>query len=943
MNFRYSSENLRSFLSRDTVRLFLALMVFFAIFSHWIGANGNSRLDLTRSVVENQSLRIDGYEYNTNDKALIDGHYYSDKAPLSSLLAVPGYATVDLFMPDDSIPEYYLVTGLSEAYRNFHRTFDFKTSISQYVATISVNGVFGALTSVILFKIFNTLGYLSRKKNLLIAFLAGIGTHIFPYSTTFYGGIVGTCFLLLSTYIWLDNREEMDRRNILLLSTSLGLGVSSSYLVAIPGTILFLTIFREDILKLKLSKGILYSLGGGLVGLLPLIIYNTAIFGHPFELTMFYNPTAITAEPAKNTVVNHAFYNLSPGLMASKALRLLFYPGHGLFLFTPVLLFGVYGLQLMFREEKVLGVYIGSAFLLSLVFISSLTYWGTTGAIYGARYLLPVSTLLFIPIVIAVRRLQRKGLLLFALISILSVYISLSSSQPWASQIIVFQDVKLISSIEPLYAYLISDYLPNSVHIGFQSPLMSYLTGFTENFNTVIGPYPDREKVLGEFLGHIVFYKNNFLWLFTAFAGALLLLRREVEDIFNERLTGILVALLFLTALGGLGSTSPIYYSDWHPQQSNESVTWGRENPEIYVLSEAEKEKTHLMELNLRSVQDTGLKIQLNNQKLIDEKVDSGQETYVREISLEPGLNRISIETDRRCSVLGKLNNNQDVRCVTVGIEEFNLDSTKDRKIISGAEVREKDGKYVFRQKASFFLTGAGEYSLEMDGVSTEGNSTLEVYEDGDKISEAYIESFDSKISTPYREVEGLTEITLRTNCSSDCGEVTIENLDFREPPEQSREKGYRVGRNWYVKLPSEQYRWSPGNSSVFLYNDRDSSVRKTLYVSGISFHRPQEVGYFWNGKPLDKRLVPETHYRIAYNKSGKLYLPKDYPVSEEKATGEKVRVENAYRFNITMAPGENVLELKPERECISMGEVNQNNDIRCASFGLKDIILRPQ
>src|SRR5512146_1102428 len=46
--------------------------------------NGNSRLDLTRAVVEEGTVAIDAYQslpqWDTNDKAFYNGHYYSDKA-----------------------------------------------------------------------------------------------------------------------------------------------------------------------------------------------------------------------------------------------------------------------------------------------------------------------------------------------------------------------------------------------------------------------------------------------------------------------------------------------------------------------------------------------------------------------------------------------------------------------------------------------------------------------------------------------------------------------------------------------------------------------------------------------------------------------------------------------------------------------------------------------
>ena len=48
-----------------------------------------TRVGLTVAIVEDGSLTIDRWAPDTVDKALVDGHYYADKAPGLSLLAVP--------------------------------------------------------------------------------------------------------------------------------------------------------------------------------------------------------------------------------------------------------------------------------------------------------------------------------------------------------------------------------------------------------------------------------------------------------------------------------------------------------------------------------------------------------------------------------------------------------------------------------------------------------------------------------------------------------------------------------------------------------------------------------------------------------------------------------------------------------------------------------------
>lgn len=51
-----------------------------------------SRLDLLRAVVLHGEVHIDRYHTNTLDKAVWGGHFYSDKAPGTVVLALPGFA-----------------------------------------------------------------------------------------------------------------------------------------------------------------------------------------------------------------------------------------------------------------------------------------------------------------------------------------------------------------------------------------------------------------------------------------------------------------------------------------------------------------------------------------------------------------------------------------------------------------------------------------------------------------------------------------------------------------------------------------------------------------------------------------------------------------------------------------------------------------------------------
>ena len=67
--------------------IFTLLFTLYAYFYQAGGWNQNSRFDLVRAVTNDHAVRIDPYQRNTGDKALYDGHYYSDKAPNLALAA----------------------------------------------------------------------------------------------------------------------------------------------------------------------------------------------------------------------------------------------------------------------------------------------------------------------------------------------------------------------------------------------------------------------------------------------------------------------------------------------------------------------------------------------------------------------------------------------------------------------------------------------------------------------------------------------------------------------------------------------------------------------------------------------------------------------------------------------------------------------------------------
>ena len=81
--------------------MFLFLYLPYVYFNHSDGWNQHARFAELHAVVLQHTLAIDSYHEITGDKALLNGHYYSEKAPAISLLAMPAFAlTTSRATPD---------------------------------------------------------------------------------------------------------------------------------------------------------------------------------------------------------------------------------------------------------------------------------------------------------------------------------------------------------------------------------------------------------------------------------------------------------------------------------------------------------------------------------------------------------------------------------------------------------------------------------------------------------------------------------------------------------------------------------------------------------------------------------------------------------------------------------------------------------------------------
>jgi len=333
--------------------VFVSLFAPFAYFNHSDGWNQGARLAELHAIVMQGTVRIDAYHEITGDKALIDGHYYSEKAPAVVLMALPSFAataTVQRRMGLDP--------DAPEAWR-----------VSQWVATAGSVGVVTALGGAAYFLLLSA--RFGTPLALVATYALFLGSLTFPYATALFAHAATVGLLAMVLWAVLDRPSE---RRDYVAGLCAGLAVATEYPAIIPCAALGLYLTHASPARawrfgLAMAPGALIILGN-----------NYLITGSPFEV-------AYGANPAFPEVTSGNTFGFS--LPAAAAVAGLLWSEHrGLFFWSPVLLMAGPGLAVLFWKWRPLAAGIVTVFVFMLMQVASFYGWAGGNAV-GPRYLSP--------------------------------------------------------------------------------------------------------------------------------------------------------------------------------------------------------------------------------------------------------------------------------------------------------------------------------------------------------------------------------------------------------------------------------------------------------------------------------------------------------------------------------------------------------------------------
>jgi hypothetical protein len=337
--------------------------------------NQASHYDLIRSL-DKDGTTIDAYQANTGDKAFYKGHYYSARAPGLALFALPFYDALNLVNADALARE-------SQAQRDDDEMV--------YFIGLWGNVLPGLLLLVLAWRVAERFepGY-----GAAAAVVLGLGTMVLPLSTLLFSHVF-TAFLGFAAFaLMLRERDGPPSPMLLgLAGLAMGYAVTSEYPLFFVAVVLGLYLLsRRDALSLLgVARRAGAYIGGAVLGIVPLLLYNHYAFRSWTHL-------AYSDVPRQHK----GFFGISaPSL---KVLATLLFDSRGLLTISPVLLMGAIGTILLYKRGKRAEALSIGGICLCYIGYNSGYYLPFGGGFMGPRFLTTMLPFLAFPIAIALKR-----------------------------------------------------------------------------------------------------------------------------------------------------------------------------------------------------------------------------------------------------------------------------------------------------------------------------------------------------------------------------------------------------------------------------------------------------------------------------------------------------------------------------------------------------------
>jgi len=397
----------------------LTLFVAYAWFYQGGGWNQNSRFDQVRAVAETGRLSIDGYltyvpatidgrpaarrlppgdaarpspsgrrtVANTGDTSTFAGQIFPNKPPGATFLALPAYFAIVSYERLARIDPDGFRAG----------------NLNLYLTTLLSVGLLGAFGGALFYRVSSGLFPGTPSADHALAALAlGLGTLYFPFATLLFDHLPVAVLSLLAFALLRAGRVGRERGASVRLAAA-GLAIGAAVLCNYAAVLTALALVLYAIVIVRPRRNVLLVLAGGSPAAILLGAYQAACFGSPWTLATSHQSELFATAGARWL---GAFDLPRPEVI----LQLLFSPYRGLFVSSPVLLLGAYGIWRMARvgSTRVEAWLFGSIGAAYLLMNGSFNGWHG-GYSFGPRYLIPALPFLALPLAPVLARWRKIG------------------------------------------------------------------------------------------------------------------------------------------------------------------------------------------------------------------------------------------------------------------------------------------------------------------------------------------------------------------------------------------------------------------------------------------------------------------------------------------------------------------------------------------------------
>jgi hypothetical protein len=403
--------------SRPGVAAIIALGFAWGMVMHQMGWAQLAHFDQVQAFSKGQP-EIDRWHWNTNDKAWVDGHFYSVKSPgTAALTTLPYMAIKELggdkfaraavdnagrtagpkWLPQGVVPLENYGYNVDRGLR-VQKIVEHETPIVWALTLIAA--VIPAVLMLLCVRWAADRfvpGY-----GTAAAITLGLGTAVMTFAAEFFSHVISAGLAFAAFCVLMKERDGPARwQPVALAGLLAGLAVTFEFQAGLAGIVLFFYALSRRTDRLRRAAG--YA-AGAVAGALPTLAFNTWAFGGALKLA--YSDAIAFPGASGHDVLglnSHGFFGITAPRFDSAVDLLL--GGRGLLVLTPIVVMAVVGVLIMRRGDHRAEANTILA-IAAVYFIYNAGYWlPFGGGTPGPRFLIPALPFVAIGLAYAYRRL----------------------------------------------------------------------------------------------------------------------------------------------------------------------------------------------------------------------------------------------------------------------------------------------------------------------------------------------------------------------------------------------------------------------------------------------------------------------------------------------------------------------------------------------------------